>query len=174
MLKTFIIGILLGIAAAAGALYAYPVVDQHREASIVSVAPNGGNIESFHVNIPMDRVMVGAPGRKQSLPPGMQWPADEELSGIRMELFKLRNTRDVVVGVASRTSASDADVIDWVLHLPARGSMYGTLQAQPSEGGTRRGGITGRLSRVCAAEGFHDRAVGSRYVRRRRRPIRPH
>lgn len=143
MLKTFIFGILLGIAAAAGALYAYPAVDQHREASIVTVAANGGNAESFHVNVPMDRIMVGAPGRKQPLPPGMEWPTDEKLGGVRMELFKVRNARDIVIGVASRTSAKDGDrdVIDWVLHLPARGSVYVTMQAQALEGGYRRGGI---------------------------------
>ncbi len=154
MLKTFIIGIILGIAAAAGALYAYPAVDQHREASIVSVAPNGGNVESFHVNIPMDRVMVGAPGRKQPLPPGMEWPTDERLSGIRMELFKLRNTRDVVVGVASRTSASDAEVIEWVLHLPARGSLYVSMQAEAPESGIRRGGITAGSREFAPLNGF--------------------
>ncbi len=142
MLKTFIIGLLLGIAAAAGALYAYPAVDQHREASIVAVAPNGGNVESFHVNIPMDRVVVGAPGRQQPLPPGMEWPVDEQLSGIRMELFKVRNARDVVIGVASRTRASDSDVIEWVLHLPARGSLYVSMQAEALESGIRRGPIT--------------------------------
>ncbi len=154
MLKTFIIGIILGIAAAAGALYAYPAVDQHREASIVAVAPNGGNVESFHVNIPMDRVMVGAPGRKQPLPPGMQWPTDEKLGGIRMELFKVRNTRDIVVGVASRTSASDADVIEWVLHLPARGSLYVSMQAEALEGGLRRGGITAGSREFAPLNGF--------------------
>lgn len=143
MLKTFIIGILVGIVAAAGALYAYPAVDQHREASIVTVAPNGGNVETFHVNVPMDRVMVGAPGRKQPLPPGMEWPADEKLQGVRMELFKIRNARDIVIGVASRAAATDGDdeVIDWVVHLPARGSFYVTMQAEALEGGYRRGGI---------------------------------
>lgn len=154
MLKTFIIGIILGIAAAAGALYAFPAVDQHREASIVAVAPNGGNIESFHVNIPMDRVMVGAPDRKRPLPPGMQWPTDEKLSGIRMELFKVRNTRDVVVGVASRTSASDADVVEWVLHLPARGSLYVSMQAEALQGGLRRGGITAGSREFATLSGF--------------------
>jgi len=39
LLKIFLIGILLGIAAAAGALYSLPVVDQHREVSLVTVAP---------------------------------------------------------------------------------------------------------------------------------------
>ena len=143
MLRTFIAGIVLGIAAAAGILYAYPVVDQHREASIVSVAANGGNVESFHVNVPIDRIMVGAPGRKQPLPQGLEWPADEKLARVRMELFKVRNAKDIVVGVASRTAASDGgnDIVDWVLHLPARGSVYVTMQAEPLAGGYRVGDI---------------------------------
>ena len=62
MLKALIIGIVLGIAAAAGVLHTYPVVDQKRVTSLVSVAANGGNRESFHVNVPMDRIMVGAEG----------------------------------------------------------------------------------------------------------------
>lgn len=156
MLRLFIFGILLGIAAAAGALHAYPAVDQHREASIVTVAANGGNIESFHVNVPMDRIMVGAQGRKRPLPPGMQWPHEELLADVRVELFKVRNARDVVIGVASRTAAKDgqADVIDWVLHLPARGSVYVTMQAQALEGGYRRGDIRAGSREFQPLNGF--------------------
>ena len=141
MLKTFIFGIVLGIAAAVGALYAYPAVDQHREASIVTVAPNGGNVEAFHVNVPMDRIMFGARDRQQPLPPGMEWPADEKLSDVRLELFKVRNARDVVIGVASRATVSDGGAIDWVVHLPARGSVYVSMDEIASEGGYRRGRI---------------------------------
>lgn len=141
MLKTFIFGIVLGIAAAAGVLYAYPAVDQQREASIVTVAPNGGNIEAFHVNVPMDRIMIGARDRQQPLPPEMNWPADDKLSDIRLELFKVRNARDVVIGVASRTAVSDDDVIDWVLHLPARGSLYVSIDQTAVEDGYRRGNM---------------------------------
>ena len=139
MLKTFIFGIVLGIAAAAGALYAYPAVDQHREASIVTVAPNGGNVEAFHVNVPMDRIMVGAQGLGNPLPPGMQWPEDEMLSDVRVELFKIRNAKDVVIGVASRAAVSNRDLVDWVLHLPARGSLY--VSMAETTGAYRRGGI---------------------------------
>lgn len=156
MLRIFIFGILLGIAAAAGALYAYPAVDQHREASIVTVAANGGNIESFHVNVPMDRIMVGAQGRKRPLPPGMQWPGEELLADVRVELFKIRNARDIVIGVASRTAAKDgeSDVIDWVLHLPARGSVYVTMQARALEGGYRRGDIRAGSREFQPLNGF--------------------
>lgn len=141
LLKTFIIGILLGAAGAAAALYLYPVVDQHREASIVSVGPNGTNIESFHVNVPMDRILVGAHGNSNPLPAAMHWPTDEELQDVRVELFKIRNARDAVVGVAARTAAKQGsdDVIDWVMHLPARGSVFVNMKPEALEGGYRRG-----------------------------------
>lgn len=141
MIKTFFIGVLLGLAAAAGALSAFPAVDQAREASIVKVAPNGGNVEEFHINIPMDRIMVGAPDQPDPLPPGLNWPTDPALAGIRADLFKIRNARDTVVGVAVRNASSsdDGSVIDWVLHLPARGSVFVNMEPAVREGGYRLG-----------------------------------
>lgn len=143
MFKTFVIGILLGIAAAAGTLYAVPLVDQHREASLISVALNGGTVESFHINVPMDRIMVGAQGRTTALPSGMDWPDDPSLANVRTELFKIRNARDTVIGVAARTAAreEDSEIIDWVIHLPARGSMFFTMTPEPTEGGFRTGSL---------------------------------
>jgi len=141
LLKTFMIGTLLGIVAAAGAMYAIPAVDQHRELSIISVLPNSGNTESFHINIPMDRIMIGAPGQREPVPPGMIWPTDELLADVRTELFKIRNARDTVVGVAARNAAKvdTADQIDWVLHLPARGSVFVNMSPDAMEGGYRIG-----------------------------------
>jgi hypothetical protein len=143
LLKTFIFGILLGVAAAAGALYAIPVVDQHREMSIITVAPNGGNHESFHNNVPMDRVLVGAAGEASDLPVGLMWPDDPILANVSTEIFKIRNARDTVVGVAARTVAKeqDSDVIDWLIHLPARGSLYVNMDSTPQENGHRVGQI---------------------------------
>lgn len=107
------------------------------------MAANGGNTESFHVNLPIDRIMVGTPGRNQALPEGLEWPADPMLREVRVELFKLRNARDIVVGVAARTVARDTagDVIDWVLHLPARGSIFVNIRPQALDGGHRNGEI---------------------------------
>lgn len=144
MIKTFIAGIILGIAAVFAAMHFIPVVDQHREASIISVTPNGGNRESFHINVPMDRIMIGAQGRENALPPGLEWPADERFSGLQAEMFKLRNSRDAVVGVASRLAVNDAavgSVIEWVLHLPARGSLFVRLDPQAVGGAQRIGDI---------------------------------
>jgi len=142
MLKTLIFGFLLGIVGTVAAAYYVPVVDQYREASVIAVTPNGGNTESFRVNIPTDRIMIGAPRQAEPLPPGLQWPVDELFDGVRVELFKLRNTEDAVVGVASRMVAeSDAieDSVEWVLHLPARGTFYVTMPVQPADGVRRVG-----------------------------------
>lgn len=144
MFKSFLAGIFLGIVACAAALHFVPVVDQHREASMIKVSPNGGNIETFHINVPMDRIMIGAQGQGKPLPAGLKWPSDEELATIRAELFKIRNGKNVVIGVASRIAASDtlaSDVIEWVLHLPARGSVYVTMNLNPVESGYRVGNM---------------------------------
>jgi len=143
LIRTFFVGIVLGLAAAAGALYAIPVVDQAREVSITKVAPNGGNVEVFRIDIPTDRVMVGPAGQAKPVPPGLQWPNIEELSGVRTEMFKVRNARGLVIGVAIRNAATKEgqNVIDWVLHFPARGSVFVNMDAAPHEGGYRIGGF---------------------------------
>lgn len=141
MFKTFIAGIILGVTAGAAALWFLPPVDQEREHSIISVMPNGGNSEAFHANIPTDRIMIGAPDQENPLPAGMQWPDDALLADVRTELFKIRNSRDAVVGVASRIAASNenGDLVEWVLHLPARGSAYVAMNPGLTEQGNRVG-----------------------------------
>lgn len=162
MIKTFLIGIVLGIAAAAGALYAIPPVDQVREASIVTVAPNGGNVESFHINIPMDRVITGAAGEGRARPAGLDWPAEDVLANVRTEIFKVRNARDTVVGVGVRTAARQGDetVIDWMLHLPARGSVFAGMEAAPRESGYRLGRINAGSREFERLQG----SIGERWV----------
>ena len=162
MIRIFLIGIVLGVLAAAGALYAFPAVDQEREASIVTVAPNGGNVESFHINIPMDRVMTGKQGEGVPVPAGLNWPQDEVLANVRTEMFKIRNARDSVVGVAVRTAARlDGDtVIDWMLHLPARGSLFVNMEAAPRENGFRLGRIRAGSREFAPLSGM----MGERWV----------
>lgn len=156
LLKTFFLGMVLGLAAAAGVLYAIPAVDQIREASIIKVAPNGGNSEMFHINVPMDRIMLGDGGQAGGIPPGLEWPTDEVLAGVRAELFKIRDARDTVVGVAVRTAATSQEnnVIDWVLHLPARGSLFINMDVAPLEGGYRIGEIASGSREFGPLSGF--------------------
>ena len=142
MFKTFIAGILLGIVTAVAALYFVPVVDQYREHSLIVVHPNHGNTESFHINVPMDRIMIGAAAQSNPVPAGLEWPDEERFANARTELFKIRNGKDAVVGVASRIAASHEDsgeIIEWVFHLPARGSAYVSMRPEPAEGGYRTG-----------------------------------
>lgn len=144
MIKTFIFGIVLGTAAVLAALHYVPAVDQHRETSIVAVTLNGGNSETFHVKVPMDRIMIGAQGQATSLPPGLAWPENERFRDIRAELFKIRNSRDAVIGIASRIASNDPEIgaiIEWVLHFPARGSVFVEMRA--NSGGSQR---LGKLS----------------------------
>lgn len=142
MFKTFTAGIVLGLAATGAALYFIPAVDQFREHSLIVVHANQGNAESFHVNVPIDRIMVGAQGQGNPVPAGLVWPQEGQFADSRAELFKLRNGKDAVVGVASRISASHSgsgDLIEWVLHLPARGSAYVGMRAEALQGGYRKG-----------------------------------
>ena len=144
MLKTLIFGFLLGLVGTVAAAYYVPVVDQYRESSVIAVSPNGGNTESFHITIPHDRIMVGAPMQAEPLPPGLRWPVDAMFEGVRVELFKVRNAHDTVIGVASRVvaeSESIEDSVEWTVHLPARGTFYVTMPAQSTDGGQRVGSL---------------------------------
>ena len=135
-------GIVLG-AIGSGALAWYmPAVDLYRARSIISVQPNGGNAEIFHINLPRDRIMVGISGDENSIPAELEWPGAETLGGLQAEAFKVRDENDEVVGVASRmassTEASGA-FIEWVVHLPARGTFYVEMGVTPMADGMRQG-----------------------------------
>jgi hypothetical protein len=141
--RTFIIGIFSGLALTACLLYFVPAVDQHREASLISVQANGGNTEAFHANLPDDRIVAGGAG-EAAIPASLEWPAAPVLGDTRAELFKIRNRNDVVIGVASRisgTGTASGTVVEWALHLPARGTLYANLQPQADESGHRSGSL---------------------------------
>lgn len=146
MIKSLIIGLFLGIAAGATAIYFVPVVDQARERSIIEVTTNGGNREVFHANIPDDRIVVGLPNQTEPVPRGLEWPDDELFASTRTELFKIRNSNNIVVGVASRIAASgpDGGLVEWTFHMPARGSGYVLMrprvEGQPYRNGELRSG----------------------------------
>ena len=140
MIKTFLLGLILGAAGAASLVYFVQVIDLHREPSLISVRPNGGNSETFYINLPQDRIFAGKRSDDKSSvsPPRLQWPAEKGLNGAASEVFKLRNSDDVVIGIAARLSnsrESSGAFIQWMLHLPARGSMFLRMQLNPSEDG---------------------------------------
>jgi hypothetical protein len=89
-------------------------------------------------------------------------------------LFKVRNSNDVVIGVASRLTIRNpqlGDVIEWVLHLPARGTMYVSVNPQNGKGlrsgtlkaGTREfDGLAGGLSEHWIEGGSEEESAGGR------------
>lgn len=142
LIKTFLIATVLG-ALGTGALTWYvPVVDLHRERSLISVQPNGGNVEVFRINLPRDRIMVGLPNPDASIPAALEWPGQDVAGDMQAEIFKIRDNNDTVIGIGSRiASAAEATgpFIEWSLHLPARGSIYVKMEITPSADGFRNG-----------------------------------
>ena len=95
----FSFGVVLGIAGAIAALYFVPAVDQGRERSIVSVQPNGGKVETFHVNLPADRIFAGRAGAETTFPEGVDWPELLNTENSQLELFKVRNAEERVIAL---------------------------------------------------------------------------
>ena len=122
--------------------YSVEVVDLHRESSHISVQSGGGNLETFRIDLPRDRILVGLAGEENALPAELEWPNDALFGELQAEMFKVRDRYDVVVGVASRlASASEptGPFIEWVLHLPARGTLYLLMDVVPAPEGHRNG-----------------------------------
>ena len=136
---------MLGLAAAGALTYSVEVVDLHREASHISVQANGGNVETLRVELPRDRIMVGLAGQENALPAGLEWPGVDVFGGLQAEMFKVRDRNDVVIGVASRLASASEETgafIEWVVHLPARGTVYLQMDVTPSAEGHRNGRLT--------------------------------
>lgn len=144
MFRIFIVGMVLGLGAAAATAHLMPVTNQFREPSMITVQPNGGNSEIFHINLPRDRILAGRPGIIPT-PPELTWPDDDLFTESQTELFKIRDKNDVVVGVAGRIasmSEQSGPFIQWTLHLPARGTIFVNMNIQPTAAGDRIGEMT--------------------------------
>jgi len=122
--KTFLLGLLLGIGGAVWLAGWYPFVDPVRFASESGVARNGGRTESFHIQIPEDRVLgaASAGSAAPSVPAGLSLP--EAAGDGAVEIYKLRNASGKVIGLASRIRGGDNAYTDWTLMLPARGALF--------------------------------------------------
>lgn len=140
MFKTFILGLILGLAATGGIVYVFPAVNLERERTINTVNPNGGTVEHFHANLPGDRIMASANGGDQVWPERLFWPEYVDIGDAQVELFKLRNENDTVVAVASRMQVSSPEAeVEWTVHMPARGTLYALVSGRPDESGARVG-----------------------------------
>lgn len=134
----------MGVLGTAALAWKVPVVDVHRERSYISVQTNGENRESYRINLPEDRILVGLPEAGSSIPAGLKWPGRKYLGDMQTELFKIRDRENIVIGVGSRLASSSETTgpfIEWALHFPARGTLYVELEITPSADGFRSGTI---------------------------------
>jgi len=167
LFKTFSTGVILGVVLAATAANYVPLFDVEREASIITVQPNGGNAELFQIQLPGDRIVAGGRATAPPVPEDLQWPDAATLAGAGLELFKVRNAANRVIGIASRIELSP-QATEWALYLPARGAMYVPMAASPEGGraGTLRAGTRefarrgGRLTEHFLAAGTDDAPDG--------------
>ena len=66
----------------------------------------------------------------------------DALDGSQVEIFKLRDRNDNVVGIATRVSSvsdSSGPFIQWMLHLPARGTVFARMGLGTTVEGVRDG-----------------------------------
>lgn len=159
MFKTFSFGIVLGVILTAVAAWYLPVADLTRELSLISVQPNGGNAEVFRIHIPDDRIVGGGNDTAATTPPQLTWPDVDAIDGVELEVFKLRNRDDVVIGLASRIAAESGE-LEWALHLPARGSIYVPMASAPNAAGQREGRVRAGTREFSALSG----SVQERFV----------
>ena len=90
--------------------------------------------------MPDDRILAGGGNAGTDSPDGLDWPAYLAAAGIEAEIFKLRDANDIVIGLGSRIAAATGEV-EWVLHLPARGSLYFPMGAAADASGQRSGSL---------------------------------
>jgi len=157
LFKTFYFGIALGLLGAFALTYSVPAVDLHREPSLISVRSNGGNVETYRIDLPRDRILIGLAGDDNALPAGLDWPAEQLFGDLQTEMFKVRDRNDVVIGVASRLASASEETgpfIEWTVHLPARGTVYLQMDVAPSAEGHRNG-------RLMAGTGDFEKLSGT-------------
>lgn len=161
LFKTFSFGIVLGILVAGALLLFRPVVDLEREFSMGKPRQNGGVIEEYYVDLATDRVLAGIGGAGSSVPPGLVWPDYDFMAGTQTEVFKLRNAADTVIGIASRmVGGGDNAFVEWVVHIPARGTFYALLPYNASGPGIRAGTLRAGTREFSTLSG----SVTERYI----------
>jgi len=123
-LTAYIIGIALSLL---GAHY-YPLPGHTRFRSHIEALSNGGREERFEIQVPGDR--LGTPRYAGVAAfPQPDFAADSR-DTITAELYRLRDSEGLVVGIASKITATapassgkPQSVSDWILALPARGAL---------------------------------------------------
>jgi hypothetical protein len=135
MKRLFVFTFIAGLLVVAVAATVWPMPKHLRYRSLISVAPDGGRQEDFVIRWPEDR--IPRPGEFKAEPrapaAAVGAAALEDTTGSRVsaEMFRLRDTEDNVIGVASRLAGVGAAIADpglsassWLIVIPSRGAMF--------------------------------------------------
>lgn len=106
--------------------------EHHRFRSLIDVQTNGGRSETFVIRWPQDRLdlpgeLVVGDRVTRAVAQGMMVLDDAAGRRLSAELFRLRDRDGNVIGLAGRMSSAApgaaASSSDWLLVIPARGSL---------------------------------------------------
>lgn len=134
MKRLFIIAFVAGLSVIALAIAFWPLPIHTRYRSLITVPPDGGRQEEFIIHWPEDR--IGRPGEERSGTPasaavGVAVLEDSAGQRVSVELFRVRDAEDNVIGVASRLAGTGGAVADplrsasnWLLLIPSRGALF--------------------------------------------------
>ena len=156
-MRVFLLAFLAGVVAAMLLAQLFPYPGQVRERSLSGALPNGGRLETFHIDLPGDRLV---PAQDAELGEAGQ-------TDVRAEIFRLRNEENRVVGLAGKLSGRPVDgapdgetTSDWTLVISGRGGLFMTqTNADPVLiGRTERRGTPPEL------ELRDDRGVGATHL----------
>ena len=149
MMRLFFLSLLAGIALTVTAAVLLPLPRNERLPSSIEVLTNGGRQESFIIHWPQDRVALPGqlPGTEPVVTGGALVMADTD-SPVSIELFRVRDSAERVIGLASRTTArlpgqrlAAASVSNWIVMIPSRGTLLlsqensADLSARPTADG---------------------------------------
>jgi hypothetical protein len=134
MKRLFLFAFIAGLLVVAVTATVWPMPKHLRYQSLISVASDGGRQEDFVIRWPGDR--IPRPGEVRSEPyaaAAVGAAALEDTAGSRVsaEMFRVRDTEDNVIGVASRLAGTGAAIADpgrsassWLIVIPSRGAIF--------------------------------------------------
>ena len=134
MKRLFIVTFVTGVLIVALAAALWPLPRHQRFKSLTAVPPDGGRQEDFIIHWPEDRI-ARAGEVAAELPAAAVVGASvlEDSAGRRVsaELFRLRDSEDNVIGVATRVAGTGGAIADpgrsssnWLLVIPSRGALF--------------------------------------------------
>lgn len=128
--SAFFTGLLLTVLAASF----WPLPEHMRYRSLTTVLPDGGRQEDFIIRWPEDRITQnGKAGVEVSADAATGAAVLEDSAGQRVsaETFRIRDTDDNIIGVASRMAGTGGAIADtnrsasnWLVVIPGRGAIF--------------------------------------------------